>query len=290
MILAENISRTFKRTKALDNVSFKVDDGQLVALMGANGAGKSTLFDILATLDSKFSGRAEINGEDVRKSPVEVRKRIGYVPGRFSLYRDLTVMENLEFFASAYGAEASGISELSPGLWKGLKAFSGNRAGSLSGGMKQKLSICCAMVHNPSTLLLDEPTVGVDPVSRLEMWDELKTFRDRGASILVSTHYLDEASLADRIIFLHNGRLLLSDTPDGIMKSYPRRLYSIDCRGCDKAAIEAALDSDSRVCGHYVYGETIHAACNAPISISGVDIHEIQAGVEDVFIEILSKG
>ena len=139
MILAENISRTFKRSKALDSVSFKVDDGQLVALMGANGAGKSTLFDILATLDTNFSGRAEIDGADVRKAPVEVRKRIGYVPGRFSLYRDLTVMENLEFFASAHGAETSDISELSPGLWNGLKAFSDKRAGTLSGGMKQKL-------------------------------------------------------------------------------------------------------------------------------------------------------
>lgn len=288
MILADHITRTFKGLKALDSVSFKVDDGQLVALMGANGAGKSTLFDILATLDTRFEGRAEIDGADVRKSPIEVRKRIGYVPGRFSLYRDLTVMENLDFFASAYGAQASDVSRFSPGLWNGLKEFSGKKAGTLSGGMKQKLSICCAMVHNPSTILLDEPTVGVDPISRLEMWDELHTLRNRGTSILVSTHYLDEAALADKIIFLHEGRILLFDTPGGILKSYPKRLFRIKCMNESRSRIESILDADSRVCGHYICGEYIHAVCNSPIEISGIDTEEIQASLEDIFIELLS--
>ena len=209
MIEAEHISKYFGKLQALHDVSLKVEDGQCVALVGENGAGKSTLFNILSTLDNDFGGQAKLNGMDVRTTGREIRARIGYVPGRFSLYEDLSVEENLDFFARAYGSRKEDIEELSPHLWQGLKPFSGRRAGHLSGGMKQKLAFCCALVHNPSILLLDEPTVGVDPVARRDMWDEISAQRSRGASILVSTHYLDEASWADRVVLMNKGRVLL---------------------------------------------------------------------------------
>ena len=209
MIEAEHISKFFGSVRALDDVSFKVKDGECVALLGENGAGKSTLFNILSTLDPDFEGKARVDGMDVRTSGRKIRSGTGYVPGRFSLYEDLSVEENLDFFARAYGSRAEAIEEYSPRLWQGLKPFAGRRAGHLSGGMKQKLAFCCALVHEPSVLLLDEPTVGVDPVARRDMWDEIRQQRDRGASILVSTHYIDEASWADRVVLMNRGRVLL---------------------------------------------------------------------------------
>lgn len=220
MIRAGHISRTFGSFKALDDVSFSVGKGEIVALMGANGAGKSTLFDIISTVDPDFQGEAMVGGLSVRDNPDGIRACIGYVPGRFSLYHDLTVAENLEFFATAYGCRPDDIEAYSPHLWRGLKPFSDLRAGNLSGGMKQKLAICCAMVHNPSVLLLDEPTVGVDPVSRHDVWEELLMLKEKGTAILISTHYLDEAAVADRILFLHLGHRLLFDTPSELLRSF----------------------------------------------------------------------
>lgn len=220
MIEAFDISRSFGSQRALENISFTIPKGQVVTLMGANGAGKSTLFDILATIDHSFQGKAEIDGMDVRKDFLEIRKRIGYVPGRFSLYSDLSVRENLEFFASAHGTSAKDAVKMESDLWKELEPYSSRMAGKLSGGMKQKLSICCAMVHDPKVLLLDEPTVGVDPVSRLQMWKELKMLKQKGTTVLVSTHYLDEASLSDSVILLHEGKILAYDTPENITGDY----------------------------------------------------------------------
>lgn len=221
MIEVTGITRSFGSRKALGGISFSIPKGCVTALMGANGAGKSTLFEILATLDRDFEGTVEIDGMDIRKDYLEIRRHIGYVPGRFSLYGDLTVRENLEFFATAHGTSARKAVRMESELWKKLEPFSDRKAGKLSGGMKQKLSICCAMVHNPSILLLDEPTVGVDPVSRLEMWEELGVLKKKGTTVLVSTHYLDEASLSDSIIFLHKGKMLTHDTPASITGEYP---------------------------------------------------------------------
>lgn len=219
MIACRRIGRSFGALAALRDVSFQLEDGQAVALMGANGAGKSTLFNILATLDPQFDGEAVVAGFDVRRQRAQVRERIGYVPGRFSLYDDLSVKENLDFFARAYGCRPESIEGLSPHIWESLVPFSGKRAGTLSGGMKQKLAFCCAMVHAPRVLLLDEPTTGIDPVSRQEMWDEIRSQCRRGVSVLVSTHYLDEAQRADRVLFLNRGQLLLDDSPQGILQS-----------------------------------------------------------------------
>lgn len=219
MITGERIGKHFGATEVLKDVSFEVKDGEIVALMGANGAGKSTLFDILATIDPRFEGNAAIDGFDVRRHPAEVRERIGYVPGRLSLYEDLSVAENLEFFARAYGCRPEAIETLSPYIWKSIAPFAEKRTRTLSGGMKQKLALCCAMVHAPGVLLLDEPTMGVDPVSRHDMWEEIRALCRRGVSVLISTHYLDEATLSDRVLFLHRGEILLSDTPHHILAS-----------------------------------------------------------------------
>ncbi|NLZ20178.1 MAG: ABC transporter ATP-binding protein [Bacteroidales bacterium] len=293
MIEAEGIRKHFGSHQALKGVSFRVEDGQIVALMGANGAGKSTLFDILATIDSDFEGRALVDGFDVRTHPKDARARIGYVPGRFSLYGDLSVTENLEFFAGAYGCRAEDIETLSPCLWKSLGDFTHFRADTLSGGMKQKLAICCALVHNPSMLLLDEPTVGVDPVSRYDMWKEIGTLRDKGVSVLVSTHYLDEAGLADRILFLHEGETLLFDSPEHIIRSYPHRLYSLPCSPAELPQFEAALNAEPGVLDHYLWGDSLHFTADASYAgtpLCGRKPSPVEPGIEDIFIDTLSSG
>lgn len=220
MIDVRGINKFFGKYQALHDVSFRVEPGEIVALMGANGAGKSTLFDILATVDPFFSGEAVVAGFDVRHQVTDVRASLGYVPGRFSLYADLTVQENLDFFAQAYNCSPDAIREIAPELWDSLSPFTDLRAGNMSGGMKQKLTICCAMVHKPSVLLLDEPTLGVDPQSRHDVWDALFKLRDKGVSILISTHYIDEAAWADKILLLHEGRRLIWGSPQSVMASF----------------------------------------------------------------------
>lgn len=220
MIEIEGVNKYYGDHHVLKDISFSVRKGEIVAMMGANGAGKSTLFDIIATLDDDFTGKVTIGGLDVRKDIRQIRRNLGYVPGKFSLYNDLTLTENLDFFASAYGASAENIRDISPYLWKSLEPFADKRAGTLSGGMKQKLAICCAMVHNPSVLLLDEPTVGVDPASRKDMWKELVTLADNGVTVFMSTHYPDEAMGSDRILFIHEGRKVIYDFPIKVKGPY----------------------------------------------------------------------
>ncbi len=293
MIAAEGIRKHFGSHQVLKGVSFRVEDGQIVALMGANGAGKSTLFDILATIDPDFEGSAQVGSFDVRTQKKEARSRIGYVPGRFSLYGDLSVAENLDFFAGAYGCRPEDIEDLSPYLWKSLEDFSHFRADTLSGGMKQKLAICCALVHNPSVLLLDEPTVGVDPISRHDMWKEIGALRDKGVSVLVSTHYLDEAGLADKILFLHEGDTLLFDSPEHIIQSYKHRLYSLPCTPAELPQFEAALAAEPGVLDYYLWGESLHFTADAAYTgapVCGCTPTPVEPGIEDIFIDTLSSG
>lgn len=293
MIASEAISKRFGLQQALREVSFRVEDGEIVALMGANGAGKSTLFDILATIDPDFEGNATVAGFDVRRSPVEARSRIGYVPGRFSLYGDLSVAENLAFFAGAYGCRAEDIGRFSPFLWRSIADFSDYRADTLSGGMKQKLSICCALVHNPAVLLLDEPTVGVDPVSRHDMWEEIGALRRQGVSVLVSTHYLDEAALADKILFLHQGETLLFDSPESIVRSYAHRLYTLPCAAAELPQLEAALAGTPGILDHYLWGDSLHITADDAYSgapVCGRTPRRIAPSLEDVFIDTLTTG
>lgn len=222
MIEVRGINKWFGKRQVLQDVDFRVEPGEITALMGANGAGKSTLFDILATVDPFFEGEALVAGYDVKHQVPEVRASLGYVPGRFSLYADLTVRENLDFFARAYDASPDAIRDIAPDLWSGLAPFTELRAGNLSGGMKQKLTICCAMVHRPKVLLLDEPTLGVDPQSRHDVWDALHALRKAGVAILISTHYIDEAAWAQKVLLLHEGRILLWGSPESVMASYEK--------------------------------------------------------------------
>ena len=292
MIVAKDIHKSFGKKEVLKGVTFEMGRGETVALMGANGAGKSTLFDILSTLDPRFQGSATVGGYDVRTQPLEVKGAVGYVPGLFSLYEDLSVKENLVFFAKAFGCNPDDIHKLSPYLWRSLEPFSEIRAGHLSGGMKQKLAICCAMVHNPSVLLLDEPTVGVDPVSRADMWKEIAALRKTGVSVLVSTHYLDEAARADKILFLHQGVMMLYDTPQGILHSYRHNLYSLPCESTRLSEVEAELKNRRGVIDIYLYGDKVHIIADEdfdPAPVIGRPLTRIEPEMEDIFIETLSS-
>jgi ABC-type multidrug transport system ATPase subunit len=298
MIEATHISRHFGRFEALKEISFFVPRGEILGIMGANGAGKSTLFNILVTLDDIFGGELRILGQDARTDQVSIRQKIGYVPGKFSLYGDLTVSENLSFFASVYGCRADSVYRNCSSLWKSLEPFSRLQARYLSGGMKQKLSVCCALVHSPEILFLDEPTTGIDPLSRHELWQELNHLKAGGTTILVSTHYLEEAFLTDRILLLHNGTQLALDTPGKMISEYKNKLVSIS--GYPAHALYQILRSMPQAKACYVYGQTLHMAfpkesppdlllqyCTRA-GLDRVDIQPADPDMEDVFMEILT--
>lgn len=220
MIRVEGISKSYGRVKALADVTFAVNRGEVFGLIGPDGAGKTTLFRILCTLLLPDSGRATVEGFDVVKAAKAIRRRVGYMPGRFSLYQDLTVEENLQFFASLFGTTVSEGYDSVRAIYGQIEPFSKRKAGALSGGMKQKLALSCALIHQPGVLFLDEPTTGVDPVSRKELWDMLLLLRERGMTILVSTPYLDEVRRCDRVAFLSAGRVMGIDTPEAILARF----------------------------------------------------------------------
>lgn len=230
-IKVENITKRYGKVTALDGVSFDVAKGELFGIIGPDGAGKTTLFRIIATLILPDSGKATVEGYDVVNDYKELRKRIGYMPGRFSLYQDLSVEENLSFFASLFGTTVKEHYHLIEGIYKQLEPFKDRRAGKLSGGMKQKLALCCALIHKPDILYLDEPTTGVDPVSRREFWKMLKRLQGEGISIIVSTPYMDEAKLCDRIALIKDGKFLQIDTPSNIRDGFTEPLWAV---GSDK--------------------------------------------------------
>lgn len=229
---AEGLSKDHAGEKALKGISFEVPQGSLFGIIGADGAGKSTLLDILATLVDPDAGKARVLGHDLVRGFGDIRQDIGYMPQRFSLYQDLTVLENLDFFADIFsvsgGEKRSRMDRLLD--FAALKQFGDRRAGALSGGMKQKLALACTLIHQPRLLLLDEPTVGVDPVARRDFWVLLKSLREQGYSLLVSTPYMDEAALCDRLLLLHQGRILAQGSPAGLLEAYPYRLFRVDRR------------------------------------------------------------
>jgi len=226
-ISIKHINKSFKDVVALKNISFEVNEGELFGLIGPDGAGKTTLFRILTTLLIADEGNATVASFDVVEDYKKIRNSVGYMPGKFSLYQDLTVEENLEFFATIFGTTIAENYSLIEDIYIQIAPFKKRRAGKLSGGMKQKLALCCALIHKPKVLFLDEPTTGVDPVSRKEFWEMLKRLQQKGITILVSTPYMDEAALCDRIALIQDGEILEIDSPQNIVKHFPKKLYNV---------------------------------------------------------------
>lgn len=255
-IVIDNLSKSYGKVKALDNVSFSVRNGELFGLIGPDGAGKTTLFRLLTTLLTPDSGSAKVAGWDIIDDYLAIRSCVGYMPGTFSLYQDLTVEENLNFFAALFGASVRDSYELVEPIYKQIEPFKNRRAGKLSGGMKQKLALSCALIHRPKVLFLDEPTTGVDAVSRSEFWSMLADLKQRGISILVSTPYMDEASLCDRIALCNEGRLLGVDSPHQLVASFQSPLWAIRAKNM-YALLEMARGFEG-VTECYPFGEFHH--------------------------------
>ena len=230
-VIVKNITKSYStknnKIQALSGISFEVSKGELFGIIGPDGAGKTSLLRILTTLLLADEGEAIVDGFDVVKEYKEIRNRVGYMPGRFSLYQDLTVLENLEFFATIFNTTIEENYHLIKDIYEQIEPFKKRSAGKLSGGMKQKLALCCALIHKPSVLFLDEPTTGVDAVSRKEFWDMLKKLKEQQITILVSTPYMDEAGLCDRVALMQSGKILSIDTPDNIIKEFKNELCAV---------------------------------------------------------------
>lgn len=286
-----DISKSYGKVKALDHVSFDVEEGEMFGLIGPDGSGKTTLYTILATLRLPDSGKARVCGADTLADYRAIRRNIGYMPEQFSLYPDMTVMENLRFFASIFGTSVEEGYDLIAPVFSQLEKFPGRLAGALSGGMKQKLALSCALIHRPKLLLLDEPTTGVDAVSRSEFWDMLATLRRYGITILVSTSYMDEASLCERIALIHNGHILGIDTPQRLVDNIGENLYAASAH--DMYGLLERLKTMSGVKNCYTFGATIHIVAGpdfSPASLGdGVEIKPIKGDIEDLFIKLMSN-
>jgi len=296
-----DITKTYGKDKkvAVDRVSFEVEPGELFGLIGPDGAGKTSIFRILTTLILPDGGSATVDGFDVVRDYPEIRSRVGYMPGRFSLYQDLTVEENLTFFATLFGTTISANYNLIKDIYEHIERFKDRRAGKLSGGMKQKLALCCALIHKPTVLFLDEPTTGVDPVSRKEFWEMLRRLKQEGITIVVSTPYMDEATMCDRIALIQNGQILSIDTPAKIVSSYPWPLYAV--RTKNMYQLLQKLKSYKGVMRSYAFGESAHVAFEAApdetnlrayLTNEGIDAVEIEVAVptiEDSFIELMKS-
>ena len=255
-ISVQNLSKSYQKLKAVDNVSFEVNSGELFGLIGPDGAGKTTLFRILTTLLIADEGKATVANLDVIKDYKTIRNSVGYMPGKFSLYQDLTVEENLRFFATIFGTTIEENYDLIEDIYVQIEPFKNRRAGALSGGMKQKLALCCALIHAPKVLFLDEPTTGVDPVSRKEFWQMLKRLQKKGITILVSTPYMDEASLCDRIALIQNGKVLKIDSPQAITSDYDKVIYDIQSKNTHGLIYD--LKNYPSHYSVYAFGEFIH--------------------------------
>lgn len=295
---AHKINKSYGTTQALTNLSLEVEKGEIYGIIGPDGAGKTTLFRILTTLLLADSGTATINGLDVVKDYKQIRQVIGYMPGRFSLYQDLTVEENLHFFATVFHTTIEENYHLIEDIYKQIEPFKTRRTAKLSGGMKQKLALSCALIHKPALLFLDEPTTGVDPVSRKEFWEMLMKLKAEGITIIVSTPYMDEATRCDRIALILDGQFLKVDTPKNIIADYPYTLWSVQASRMHRLLRDLADSPFIR--SSFSFGETFHVTLNHQAtpgqlreflmerSYSDIAIQEIQPTVEDCFM-LLSK-
>lgn len=296
-----NLTKVYgkEKTVAVDNVSLTVEKGELFGLIGPDGAGKTSIFRMLTTLLLPDGGSAIVDGYDIVKDYVYIRSTVGYMPGKFSLYPDLTVEENLSFFATVFGTTIEENYHLIKDIYIQIEKFKHRRAGKLSGGMKQKLALCCALIHKPTVLFLDEPTTGVDPVSRKEFWEMLKRLKQQGITIMVSTPYMDEATLCDRIALIDQGKILSIETPENITRSYPDKLYAVKAE--NMYALLKTMESYEHAASSYAFGEYAHVSFREAISedtvkrylqdsgLAGVELRPIDATIEDCFINLLKK-
>ena len=301
-VVVRDLARRFDGVAALDGVSLDVKAGELFGLIGPDGAGKTTLFRILTTLLLPDEGSAEVLGLDVVADMWELRRRIGYMPGRFSLYPDLSVEENLSFFASVFGTTIAAQYDRIAPIYRQIEPFAERRAGALSGGMKQKLALSCALVHEPDILVLDEPTTGVDAVSRREFWDMLQELRDGGLTIVVSTPYMDEANRCDRVALIDAGRILRIDSAGALGLDYGRPLLAV--RGSDRYGMLRTLRELPDAEAVYPFGAALHytdrradtepgalapelARALAAAGFVDAEVEAIDPGIEDVFMSLM---
>ena len=299
-IVVKNINKSYEEAKALNNISFSVEKGELFGIIGPDGAGKTTLCRILTTLILPDTGTATIEGLDVVKDYKKIRTQVGYMPGKFSLYQDLTVEENLQFFATVFHTTIKNNYNLIKDIYSQIEPFKTRKAGKLSGGMKQKLALSCALIHKPKVLFLDEPTTGVDPVSRKEFWEMLRNLRKQGITILVSTPYMDEATLCDRIALIQNGEFMKIEPPQNIINNFPETLWAV------KAEHMSALLSDLRNCigvkSCFAFGEVHHITVDTEIlsleslitflqkkGHTGIHVNPINPTIEDCYMQLSSS-
>lgn len=297
-IEVNGLVKSFGDVRAVSETTFSVKEGELFGFIGPDGAGKTTLFRMLVTLLKPDRGSARVDGLDVVKDYRALRSRLGYMPGRFSLYQDLSVRENLTFFASIFGTTVQENYDLVKDIYQQIEPFADRRAGKLSGGMKQKLALSCALIHRPRVLFLDEPTTGVDAVSRQEFWQMLRRLNGQGLTIVVSTPYMDEAGRCDRVALMQNGRLLGIDAPEDIRSRFDRPLLAV--RADDTYRLLQALRAYQFAEAVYPFGEFVHftdSRRNAdPSALHGylvdkgfddVEVHPVDAGIEDVFMALM---
>ncbi len=299
IIESAGLSKSFGTTRALSDISFTVDESEIFGLIGPDGAGKTTLFRIITTLLLPDAGTINVLGMDGVTSFRELRKEIGYMPGRFSLYQDLSVEENLRFYATVFGTTVEENYDLIADIYSHIEPFKKRLAGKLSGGMKQKLALSCALIHKPRLLVLDEPTTGVDAVSRVEFWEMLKKLKKHNITILVSTPYMDEAMRCDRVALIQQGKIMSIDRPEVIRGQFMGKLYTIRTR--EKYRLILALREFPETLSAYPFGDSLHVTFRNDVfgkSLSellkkeGIDdavIEETSAGIEDRFLQLMGK-
>lgn len=294
-IQLQEISKSYSDKMALRDISFEVDHGSLFGLIGPDGAGKTTMLRILVSLLKPDSGSSSVLGWDTVRDYKEIRRQAGYMAGRFSLYADLSVEENIKFYAAVFGVRLKDNYDLIEEIYEQLAPFRKRRAGQLSGGMKQKLALCCALIHRPAILFLDEPTTGVDPVSRGEFWEMLLRLKAQKITLMVSTPYMDEANRCDQIALMHQGRLFRKGTPEAIISEYPRPLWSV--QAVQISRILKDLREAEWCHSAFPFGQAVHLATTETIDAPGisrflehrkheaVEVIPIKAGIEDCFME-----
>ena len=299
-ISVRNISKSYGQVKALDDISFEIPKGELFGFIGPDGAGKTTLFRILATLVLPDQGMASVEGLDVVKDFKKIRKILGYMPGRFSLYMDLSVEENLSFYATIFGTTIEQNYDLIKDIYRQIEPFKTRRAGNLSGGMKQKLALCCALIHKPAVIFLDEPTTGVDAVSRMEFWEMLRRLKESNITIMVSTPYMDEAMRCNRVALIQSGKILAIDRPDKIKEGFTRKLFKV--KATDKFKLITSLRKYPETNTAWLFGDSVHLTLKEDKiddslsiflrneGITNPVVEEAGAGIEDRFLELMEKG